>query len=142
MSTYRFEIFTLGTGGTNCGGTQNFTTCNATSHCLDFVNTTSGRLAVMDENGSMDVRGTFVTASVETNADFVIKNSSNAVVASINSTSGALYILGTLTETQGTSCTEPSEGFIIRNATGDCVSYRDNSGNLWLKGGLCYNAAI
>ncbi|MFC1648431.1 LamG-like jellyroll fold domain-containing protein [Nanoarchaeota archaeon] len=131
-------ITLITSGGDNCGGSSNYTSCVG-SYCMDFVNTTSYRVVIIDDVGDVDVVSSLTEGSVDTSAGFVIHNSSGSVIASINDT-GSLGILGTLTE--GGDCTEPNEGFVIRNSTGSCVAFINSTGGMYIAGNLCYNSDI
>jgi len=112
--------------------------------CLDYIDDSNNQsLLIIDSAGNADVYGSFnESATVQPNAGFTVVNSSGTVVASLNKTTGDFIILGSIMDGQGGTCTEPSEGLIVRNGSGNCVAYIDNSGNMWLRGELCYNSNI
>ncbi len=123
---------------------SNVTVCNSTSGCLFIRNSSNMNLAIFDKFGNVDILGDLGAGSVGTpdGQDFIIKNGSDSVVAWIDGSRGNLKLAGSLIADTRIYCTAPANSFVIKDSAGNCVSYIDNSGNLWAKGLFNPNAII
>ncbi len=120
-----------------------YTTC-ATYGCIYIEDSTTNTRAIFDGGGFLDIEGTITQSSVGTpnGTDFIIENSGPSTVAWIDDVNGNMRIAGTVTDDTKSYCTPPANSFVVRDSSGNCVSYIDSSGNVWLRGRLCYSSPI
>jgi len=109
-------------------------------------NSSDETVAWFDDYGNL-----FLEGSLEENSDFdpptghdefVVKDSSNVIVAIIDTTDGEMYIDGTLKlDSQGNwvAPTDGDDNFRIQNSGGNDVAYISKTGDLYLKGILVEN---
>ncbi|MEM5776841.1 MAG: hypothetical protein QXJ06_00135 [Candidatus Aenigmatarchaeota archaeon] len=118
----------------------NITNCD--NGCL-YIKKASNTIAVFDKFGNVDIKGSFYnTLSTPDGNDLIFKTISGTLLAWIDDLTGNFRISGSKTENQGSYCSAPSNSFVIKDNSGNCVSYIDSSGNLWLKGVLIENSNI
>lgn len=127
----------------DCTGTQTMTDC-ATYGCLYVKNATDATKIIWDGGGFIDIRGalfqSFAFGGWSPSSIYVyIKNSTeNVAVLSVN---GQIALAGTLSENNSAYCSPPAGSFVMQDTSGNCVGYIGPTGNLWLRGTLCYNAS-
>lgn len=137
---------------TNCGDNvcEGFESCSSCSSdcgtCPSLIallmKSTSNAIS-FDNNGNVILKGEFQqNSNPQPTADdeFIFKDVSGNDVAIVNLVTGNMFISGSLFENQATLTPSPtSDDFIIKNPTGEVVSYIDDSGNFYLKGTLTEN---
>lgn len=119
-------------------------TANVTSPCFFVTNRSGGRMAIFDRYGNLDLRGSLTAGAIGTleGEAFIIINSSNSVLAWINTSAGNMRILGTFTGGTNTTCTPPANRtFVITNRSGSCFAYINSTlGDLWISANLTQNS--
>lgn len=127
----------------NCANSASYTDC-ATYGCFKVVNASGTPMAIIDGDGFMDIdrilyESYAMSSWTPSTNTFSLFNSSGRTAAIV--ANGNLVIGGTVTDDQQTYCTPPAGSFIIKNSAGNCVAYISKSGDVWLRGRLCYNAS-
>jgi hypothetical protein len=123
---------------------NNVTICNSSAGCLYVRNLTGRNKAVFDKFGNIDITGALTQGNAGTPSGryFAIKNSSDSTVAWIDDFSGNFSIQGLLQAESASYCTAPSKSFVIKDNSGNCVTYIDSLGNLWARGIFNEQASI
>jgi len=127
----------------NCGGSSSYTNCGSYG-CFTIIDSSSNTRAIFDGGGFLDIEGSITQSSIGTpnGNDFIIRNSASVNKAWVDDANGNMRIAGTVSDDHQIYCTPPANSFIIKDSSGNCVAYIDSSGNVWLRGRLCYNANI
>ena len=109
----------------------------AAGGCLYIENVTGDRLAVFDNGGNIDLAGALSESSPSSpdSASFIV-SVSGTPVAWIDGDTGNMEIVGSSSQDQGSYCTPPTEAFVVTDAAGNCVTYIDTTGNLWMRASL------
>jgi len=133
------EICELGEGCMSCSADCG--PCPSLLRRIFFLKENGVNAVSFDTDGNVIVRGDFrqnVNSLVRTAVDeYIIKDSSGNDVAIVDLLNGHMNIIGGLSENQPTPLTPPvGNNIIIKDATGNVVSYISESGNLVLKGKL------
>jgi hypothetical protein len=97
-----------------------------------------------DSSGDVILKGTLdkLNPNPQPTADdeFILKDSGGNSVAIVNLVTGNMIIKGDLYQDQPTLTPSPSSNdFIVKDSSGEVVSYIDESGNFYLKGTLTEN---
>ena len=123
---------------------SNVTVCTGSAGCIYVKNASRSNKAILDTFGNLDVFGSFIENSVGSpdGSDMLFKNSSGTVKAWIDDATGNFRLAGNVTSQAGTACSPPANSFIVKNASGSCVTYIDSSGNLWARGSINSNSTI
>ena len=105
--------------------------------CFIIQNASGSNIAVFDSFGNLDIKGTYTLNTIPTADanDFVIQNSTGALVFVVTNPEGNMKIRGSLNENQG-PLSAPLGSFVIQNSSAESIAYIDNTGNLFLKNTL------
>ena len=128
----------------DCGNAASYTDCT-TYGCFYVQNNTGANKIIWDGGGFIDLNGADVFQNFDFSiwsptTNYVFINNSTGTVA-ILSIGGQIAIAGTMYDDQKTYCTPPANSFVMRDSAGNCVGYINNTGDLWLRGRVCYDAS-
>lgn len=99
-------------------------------------------MAIFDSAGNLFLKNTLIQSTTPQNTsddEFLLRDSSNVVVAKINST-GFMEIKGTLLQNQSSLSNPPGDDFLLKNESGNIIAYINESGYMFLKGNLYENS--
>jgi hypothetical protein len=126
-----------------CEGGENPFTCLADcpiSISIFRAKNAADDAITFEENGNVILKGGLLqeaTPNPSSDDDFIIKNETGKLVASVNLVTGDMIISGKLYENQDLlSPTVTRDDFIVKDASGNVVSYIDDKGDFFLKGVL------
>jgi len=120
---------------------ENTTICN--NDCFYIKDLTGTTKAIFDKFGNLELKGVFYTNLGKPDGnDFIFINSDGDTVGWIDDVTGNLRIVGSKIENTQSYCTPPKNSFVVKDNDGNCVTYIDSFGNLWLRGVLIENSNI
>lgn len=100
-------------------------------------------VAWIDDIGNLVLKGSLTqngNPAATASSEFIAKNASDTILATINMSSGNMVIAGSLNEEQSSLSPSGSDDFIVKDGDGYVVAYiNDDNGNLYLKGKLYEN---
>ncbi len=108
---------------------------DCSSGCFYINNKSGSTVAIFDKLGNLDLYGMITESSIGSpdGDDLLIRNPSNIIVSWIDGLTGNLRLSGTLNQLSDSYCSAPSGSFTIKDSSDRCVSYIDDSGNMFVK---------
>lgn len=120
--------------------------------CLYIRNSTNDNLTIFTYTGDLFITGWFATTvsysppeDAPSPGDFAINYSADYTArAYVDDVSGNMTIINTIFQNQDSYCTELTKGyaFEIKDNSGQCVAFINDTGDVWLRGNLTQYAEL